>query len=63
MDQFAMLTSHEQLLKHKNLKMTVHDLLYSKGYNFPKHFIKDLWSSLWTTRNSRWTTGGPPGPR
>jgi len=25
-----------------------------------KRFIKDLWHSLWTTRNSWWTTGGSP---
>jgi len=33
-DHFAILTPHEQLVKHKNLKMVLHNLLYSKGYNF-----------------------------
>jgi len=54
MDHFAMLTSHEQL---------VCKLLYSKGYYFQERFINDLWHSLRTTTNSRWTTGGPPGPQ
>ena len=30
---------------------------------FQKPLMKDLWNSLWTTRISRRTTGGPPGPR
>ena len=30
-----------------------HNLLYSKGYNFQKCFIRDLWNALWS--------GGPPG--
>jgi len=36
--------------------------LHSKSYNFQERFIKGLWSSLWTTRNSRWTTSDPAGP-
>jgi len=39
--------------------MVLHNLLYSKGYNFQERFIKSLWNFLWTTR----PTGGPPGPR
>jgi len=27
-----------------------------------ERFIKDLWNSLWITRNSRWATADPPGP-
>jgi len=34
MDHFAMLTSNEQLVKHKNLKMILHNSLYSIGYIF-----------------------------
>ena len=30
--------------------------LCSKSCNFQEGFIKDLWNSLWTTRNSRWST-------
>jgi len=52
MDHFAMLIAD-----------TLHDLLYSKGYNCQERFIKDLWNPLWTTRNSRWATSGPPVPR
>jgi len=37
-----MLIPREQLVKHKNLKMVLHNLLYSKGYNFQERFIKDL---------------------
>jgi len=36
--------------------VVLHNLLYSKGYTFHERFIKDLFNSLWTTRNSRWTT-------
>jgi len=43
MNYLAMLTPYEQLL-------------YSKGYNFQEHFIKDLWNSRWTTRNFWWIT-------
>ena len=50
LDHFYMLTRHEQQSK-----------LYCAYVR--EHFIKDLWNSLWTTRNFRWTTGGPPGPR
>jgi len=34
----------------------LHNLWYSKSYNFQECFIKDLWNSRWTTRKSRWTT-------
>jgi len=30
-----------------------------KGTNFQERFIKDLWNSLWTPRNSWWTTNSP----
>jgi len=50
MNNFAMLTSHEQLVE------TVLHICVSE------RFIKDLWKYLWTNRKSRWTTGGPPGP-
>jgi len=57
-----MLAPHAQLVKHMNLKMVLHNILYSKGYKFQQRFTKDLWNPLRTTRNSRWNTGGPPGP-
>ena len=63
MDHFSMLTPHEQLVKHKNLKLVLHNLLYIQGCNFQERFIKNSWNSLWTTRDFRWTTGGPSGPR
>jgi len=44
-------------------KVVLHNLFYNKGYNFPESFIKDLRNPLRTTRNSRWITGVPPGPR
>jgi len=50
-DHLAMLAPHEQLVKtvlHKGQWML---------------FIKDLWNSLRTPRNSRWATVGPLGPR
>jgi len=49
-----MLTPHEQLVS-----LVLHNLLYSKGYNFQECFIKDLWNFLWTTRNSRWWSTQP----
>jgi len=33
-------------------KIALHDLLHSIGCNFQERFIKDLWNSLWTTRNA-----------
>jgi len=33
----------------------------AKVPNFQEHFIKDLWISPWTTKNSRGTTGSPSG--
>jgi len=27
--------------------VVLHNLFYSKGYNFQERFIKDLWNSLW----------------
>jgi len=45
MDNFAMLTPHDQLVEEVS-----------------ERFIKDLWNSLWITRNSRWATADPPGP-
>jgi len=36
--------------------MIPHNSLYSKGYIFQERLIKDLWNSLWTTRNSSWST-------
>jgi len=42
--------------------MVLHNLLYSKGYNFQELFIKDLWNPRWTSRKSRWTIGGQLGP-
>jgi len=46
MDHFATLTLHEQLVE-----IVLH--------NVSERCIKDLWNSLWTTRNSC----GPPGLR
>ena len=51
MDNFATLTPHKQLVKHKNLKTVLQD---SKSCTFSERFFKDLSNPLWTT---------PPGPR
>jgi len=67
MDHFAMLTPHEQLVKHKNLKMVLHNFLYSctvkvtiivkvTSNNFREGSVKNL-------RSPMWTTGGLSGPR
>jgi len=48
---------------HLPMVTPLEQLLYNKDYNFQKLFINDLWNSLWTTKNSRCTTGGTPGPR
>jgi len=57
MDDFAMLTSNEQLPKTvlHILQVFLHNLLNGKGYNFQEHFIKVLWNSLWTSK----IPGGP----
>jgi len=61
MDHFAMLTPHERPVETVSHIGGITYLLCSKGYTFQEYFIKDLWNSLWTTRNSRWTTSGPLG--
>jgi len=50
-------------MNKRTLEMVLHNLLYTRGYNFQERFVKGLWKSLWTTSNSRCTTSGPPGPR
>ena len=60
MDHFPMLAPHEQLVE-----TVLHIGQWTQGHVqliVLSKIIKDLWNSLWTTRNSRWTTGGPPGP-
>jgi len=34
-----------------------------KATIFRKAMSKGLWNFLWTIRNPRWTTSGPPGQR
>jgi len=46
MDNFAMLTPHEQESKLCYKWVVLRDLLYSKGYSFQEILTKDLWNPL-----------------
>ena len=63
MNQFSMLTSHKQLVKNNTLKIVLNNLLHSKDQHFQERFIKEFRNTLRTTRNFRWTVGGPRGTR
>ena len=46
MDNFAMLTPHEQESKLCYKWVVLRDLVYSKGYSFQEILTKDLWNPL-----------------
>jgi len=59
MENFAMLTPHEQLVKHKNLKMVLHNLLCSKVAIF-RNVLSRINGILCGRLE---IPGGAPGPR